>query len=57
MKGSDTMTKIEMLEMELDLMNRFTRKDFSDVKSTEDFEYKLVELYYEIYNELVEERR
>ena len=26
------MTKIEMLKVERDLMNRFTSKDFSDVK-------------------------
>ena len=50
------MNKIEMLKMELDLMDRFTSKNFSDVKNTEDFEYKLVELYYEIYNELEKEK-
>lgn len=46
------MTKTEMLKVELDLMNRFTSKDFSDITSIDDFEYKLVEIYYEIYNEL-----
>lgn len=49
------MTKSEMLKTELDLMDRFTSKDFSNVQSIEDFEYKLVEIYYEIYNELKEE--
>ena len=50
------MDKIEMLKMELNLMDRFTSKNFSDVKNAEDFEYKLVELYYEIYNELEKEK-
>lgn len=50
------MTKTEMLKVELDLMNRFTSKDFSDITSIEDFEYKLVEIYYEIYNELSDEK-
>ena len=51
------MDKMQMLKMELDLMDRFTSKNFSDVKNAEDFEHKLVELYYEIYNELEEEKR
>ena len=50
------MTKKEMLEVELDLMDRFTSKDFSDVKTIEDFEYKLMEIYREIYHILQEEK-